>query len=84
MPYIVINDKDDSREMRSQLRDSMRGGASMRHYSTHFKDDKEYEDGYRKGYMDGWEDAEKELCDDKDGQMREEYRRRRDRMGRYM
>ena len=78
MPILIINDKDDERSgMRSEMRDSMsmRSGSGMRHYPMHYK-----------GYKEGWEDAEKELSGDQfqeEGQMREDYRRQRDRMGRY-
>ena len=89
MPILIINDKDDERSgMRSEMRDSMsmRGGSGMRHYPMHYKEGQEYKEGYCKGYKEGWEDAEKELSGDQfqeEGQMREDYRRQRDRMGRY-
>lgn len=72
MGWIFV-DKESSEskgQMRSNMRDRMRGGrfnevASMRD---------NYEQGYREGYKHGWEDSEDE----------EGYRRTRDSRGRYM
>lgn len=90
MPILVINDKDDERmNMRSDMREgmSMRSRSNMRHSPMRYKEGQEFKEGYCKGYEEGWEDAEKELSGGQypeEAQMREDFRRRRDRMGRYM
>ena len=61
-------------QMRSNMRDHMRGG--YRHYGGGVNMRDQYEQGYREGYKHGWEDSE----DDSE----ENYRRGRDSRGRYM
>lgn len=72
MAFIVI-DKDSKEQMRSSMREQMRGGRSYRSYD-HYRND--YDHGYRQGYKHGWEDSEDES--------EENYRRQRDSRGRYM
>lgn len=75
MALLIIN-KNDKEQMRSEMRDSMRRGgmASYRNYGS-VRD--EVEHSYREGYRHGWEDSENDWAD-------EHYRRARDSRGRFV
>lgn len=74
MGYLIFN--NDEGDMRSNMRRSMRSGSYRNDGYTPMMREDGKEHWYRTGYRHGWEDKE----DDMD----EEYRRRRDSRGRYM
>ena len=72
MSYIFI-DREGESGLRQEMRRSMRGGYRHDGYSPMMRGG-EYERGYRTGYREATEDWEED----------ENYRRRRDSLGRYM
>lgn len=77
MGYIIIDRDKEGEGMRSNMRNSMRGGGYMRTSTPMMRGDG-WEHGYRMGYRHGWEDSEDDMEQD------ERYRRGRDSKGRYI
>lgn len=62
MGYLII-DRENGGQMRSQMRNTMRGGYRHNGYTPMMRGDG-YEHGYREDYKHGWEDSEDNMTEE--------------------
>lgn len=63
MAFIILPDREEKEQLRSQMRENMRRGRSggMRRVIHSGSGDRTFHEGYREGYKHGWEDSEYEM-----------------------